>query len=469
MLTLPQMQLLDEAAARAYRSGLCPPDHKSVDQTFVVMMTGAELGFDPMQSVRLISIVKGKVSLNADTQVALVARSPVCRYFRLTESTDTRATYTTQREGHAEPVALTYTIEQAKTARLTGSQTWQSHPAAMLRARCASALARAVYPDLVAGIYESDEAAEIARSEPAETAPVREAPPPILPAPTPVPASITAATTCAAAARAYHAAVDGTDPSDDATARWQRECLAAAMHACADHGVVLAPTKLKLVAHNPTLAALVDEALGLVTAGRREILPGWWVQGQAAIGALPDAERGALGYAVACAWRGVVELDDALVRPAVLAWRAEIEALTAQGRQREPGDDDGDDTPPTAPQAPTRARRTTAAAEGSAAPVAAPTGAVARIGRAEEDWYRSPTTVRGYLAGKGSRREIENAVRKHARLMLPAARECLLSAAAERLEALSPADEYGARITGDSLRVAVEGWAAEGPVTRKAA
>jgi hypothetical protein len=36
----------------------------------------------------------------------------------------------------------------------------------MLRARCGAAIARAVYPDLVAGIYDPDEVAEIVRAEP---------------------------------------------------------------------------------------------------------------------------------------------------------------------------------------------------------------------------------------------------------------------------------------------------------------
>jgi hypothetical protein len=35
----------------------------------------------------------------------------------------------------------------------------------MLRARCGAAIARAVYPDLVAGIYDPDEVAEIVRHD----------------------------------------------------------------------------------------------------------------------------------------------------------------------------------------------------------------------------------------------------------------------------------------------------------------
>lgn len=152
-----------EIAQRVFRAGVCPPDVRSADAAFAIMLAGAELGAKPMQALRSLSIVKGKVSLTADFTVALCVRSPVCEWMRCIETTPERATYETKRRGHPEPSRLSWTIAQAQTAGLTGSQTWRSHPAAMLRARCASALARSVYPDLVAGVYDPDEAAEIDR------------------------------------------------------------------------------------------------------------------------------------------------------------------------------------------------------------------------------------------------------------------------------------------------------------------
>ena len=152
-----------EIAQRVFRAGVCPPDIKSADAAFAIMLAGAELGAKPMQALRSVSIVKGKLSLTADFTVALCVRSPVCEWMRCIETTPERATYETQRRGHPEPSRLTWTIAQAQSAGLTGSQTWRAHPAAMLRARCASALARSVYPDLVAGVYDPDEAAEIER------------------------------------------------------------------------------------------------------------------------------------------------------------------------------------------------------------------------------------------------------------------------------------------------------------------
>jgi hypothetical protein len=69
-------------------------------------------------------------------------------------------------------------MEQAKAAGLSGGDNWRKHTAAMLRARCSSALARAVYPDLMMGVYEHDEAREIEGG----SASARRAPRPAAPA-----------------------------------------------------------------------------------------------------------------------------------------------------------------------------------------------------------------------------------------------------------------------------------------------
>lgn len=128
----------------------------------IVLLTGRELGIGPMQAIRGINVIDGKGVTSADLMVALaISKRDVCEYFRLLESSPQKATYETKRVG-SEPVKLTWTIQQAQTARLTGKQNWQTYPDAMLRARCAAALARAVYPDLFLGVYTPEEAESFA-------------------------------------------------------------------------------------------------------------------------------------------------------------------------------------------------------------------------------------------------------------------------------------------------------------------
>ena len=149
-------------AERVARSGFIPgPYRGKPDDVLACVIVGHELGIGPMQALRAIHVVNGKPILSADLMVGLVKRSPECEYLRIVESTDERAVYETKRRGEPEPTRLDWTFEQAKRAGLTNNPTWKKHTAAMLRARCASALARAVYPDLVMGIYEEDEGREI--------------------------------------------------------------------------------------------------------------------------------------------------------------------------------------------------------------------------------------------------------------------------------------------------------------------
>ena len=167
---------LGPTAVVAASSALAPDALRNRPQdALIVLMAGRELGFAPMQSLRMLSVIKGKVTLSADATVALVRKSGECVEWRCVETTPTRATYTTRRKGDTEPTVLTWTIEQAQRAGLTGGQGWRSYPEAMLRARCASALARIVYPDLVAGIYDPDELAT--PLDPVKVEPVRQVEP----------------------------------------------------------------------------------------------------------------------------------------------------------------------------------------------------------------------------------------------------------------------------------------------------
>lgn len=165
-------------------SGLLPQELRGKPgDVLILMMCGAELGLKPMQALRSIYVVKGKPVLSADLLVALVKRSPKCRYFQLIQTLPTVATYETHREGEPEPVRLSWTVEKAKEAGLTGGATWRGHADTMLRHRCAAALAREVYPDLALGLYVEEEAAEIRASEAARPTPARAAQPPHRPAP----------------------------------------------------------------------------------------------------------------------------------------------------------------------------------------------------------------------------------------------------------------------------------------------
>ena len=243
MIDSTTIEMLSGLANRLHAAGVFGAEVTSADKAFAVLLKGHELGFSPMASAGSISIIKGKVSLSADATVALCKRSPACLYLRLVESSEEVATYETQRHGDPSPTSLSYTIAQAKTAGLTGSQTWRGHAPAMLRARCGAAIARAVYPDLVAGIYDPDEVAEIVRAEPARA----EVPDVSL-----------------AALESWRATLDDVASLRDMHAAWA--LAAPSLHATgrADHGRTLASERLTQLGYALTIAEIQSVLSGAI-------------------------------------------------------------------------------------------------------------------------------------------------------------------------------------------------------------
>jgi hypothetical protein len=166
-------------ATHLVKSGLLGRNIQKPEAAFAIILAGRELGLTAMQSLRSIHIIEGKPTLSSDLMVALVKRSPTCKFFRMVQSTDTVATYETDRVGEGA-TKMSFTMEDAKRAGVASKNNWKTYPAAMLRARCIAQLARVVYPDLLMGIYETDEIAPsnvmpIAREE----APGEPATPPV--------------------------------------------------------------------------------------------------------------------------------------------------------------------------------------------------------------------------------------------------------------------------------------------------
>lgn len=167
---------IDEAINLAkvlHASRLLPRGLTTPEAVVATIITGAELGLSPMQAIRSIHIIDGKPTMSSDLMVAMVKRHEACKFFRLVESSGQVATYETQRAGDPEPTRMSFSIEEAKSAGLASKDVWKKFAAAMLRARCASSLARAVYPDLVMGIYDPDELDNTHAPEPRDVTPPR--------------------------------------------------------------------------------------------------------------------------------------------------------------------------------------------------------------------------------------------------------------------------------------------------------
>jgi len=152
-------QKLTEFSEKVFKTGFVG-NFKDATAVYAIICAGRELGLPPMVSLRAFHYMNGKPVLSAEAMLALIKRSSLCRYFHLVDSTKENATYETLRVGEPAPTRISFTMAQARDAGLLGNPSWKKFPDAMLRARCVAALGRAVYPDVLVGIYTADEMGE---------------------------------------------------------------------------------------------------------------------------------------------------------------------------------------------------------------------------------------------------------------------------------------------------------------------
>ena len=137
---------------------------RQVEQCLLIMATGKELGIPATAALRSINVINDRPCPSADLLVALCLRSPVCDYFDCQESDEKHAVYVTRRRGRPER-KYTYTIEEAERSGLISRSgkdgPWNTYRPQMLQHRCATFLARLVYPDLCLGLTTEEEMRDI--------------------------------------------------------------------------------------------------------------------------------------------------------------------------------------------------------------------------------------------------------------------------------------------------------------------
>lgn len=141
-----------QSVAKVFSESGLFTDVKGQSQCFVKIMAGAELGIPPFTAMNSFHIIKGKVTMTANTIAARVKASG--RYnFRVIEKSAERCVIEFSEDG--KPV-YTETWD-AKRARMAGTQNMDKFPDAMLFARCVTSGARAVCPDVVGQFYTPEE------------------------------------------------------------------------------------------------------------------------------------------------------------------------------------------------------------------------------------------------------------------------------------------------------------------------
>lgn len=152
------------------------------------ILTGQEVGLEPMAALRSIDVIQGTPALRANTMRGLVQSRG--HEVWVEESTLTRAVVCGQRKGSQKVEESVWTMDRAKRLGLDGKDNWRKQPDAMLVARATAEVCRRVAADVLLGlpyaVEELDSEAETpdapkatvkrrtARRAPVEAAPVAE-------------------------------------------------------------------------------------------------------------------------------------------------------------------------------------------------------------------------------------------------------------------------------------------------------
>jgi hypothetical protein len=138
-----------ELAKALAHSNLLPDAYRNNPANLLYALQYAQaLGLPAIAVVTGIHVIKGKPTVSSETMRALALRAG---HTVRVEATPEAATVTVIRKGDTVEQRFTFTIEDARQAGLTNSQTWKAYPRAMLTARATSEAMRAACPDILMG------------------------------------------------------------------------------------------------------------------------------------------------------------------------------------------------------------------------------------------------------------------------------------------------------------------------------
>lgn len=148
-LTLNDMSNMAQAFAKSGFFG-----YKNSSEAFTLMCIAQANGLHPAKAAERYHIIQGRPAMKADAMLAAFQESGgKVRWVKRTEKECTLHLSHTQ----GGELDVTWSIERATKAGLTGKSTWKQYPTQMLSARCVSEGVRALYPACLCGMYTPEE------------------------------------------------------------------------------------------------------------------------------------------------------------------------------------------------------------------------------------------------------------------------------------------------------------------------
>lgn len=126
------------------------------DEITAAILTGQELGLQPMTALKSIDVIQGQPALRAHAMRAIVQRQG--HDIELVESDDTHCIMRGRRKGAETWQQVVWDIPRAQRMGLMGKDQWKKQPKTMLIARATGELSRLIASDALHGLpYAAEE------------------------------------------------------------------------------------------------------------------------------------------------------------------------------------------------------------------------------------------------------------------------------------------------------------------------
>jgi hypothetical protein len=157
---------IDRMAEAVTKSGLF--GIKTKEQAIALMLIAQAEGLHPAIAARDYHIVQGRPTLKADAMLARFQTAGGSVSWETLNDTEVTAVFSHPKGGSAR---ITWSMDMAKKAGLTGKDVWKQYPRQMLRSRVVSEGIRTVFPGVAVGIYTPEEAVNFDGPKAVEAAP----------------------------------------------------------------------------------------------------------------------------------------------------------------------------------------------------------------------------------------------------------------------------------------------------------
>ena len=127
----------------------------SASDLIMIMLEGAEIGLSPIQSLKALQVIAGKISISPQGMLGLVWSSGLLDNITI-DSREDECRIIIMRHGIADHTEV-FTKKDAERLGLLGKDNYRKQLRVMLKWRCVAAALRTMFPDIVLGLYTQDE------------------------------------------------------------------------------------------------------------------------------------------------------------------------------------------------------------------------------------------------------------------------------------------------------------------------